>query len=348
MSDITLGIIGSGQLGSLLCQAAKKLKVKTIVISDDEKGPAQNYADEFIFSKYDNGDKIKEFVSKADIVTYEFENIPVEILKQINKEKKVLPKPDINQVIQNRNLEKTFLNDLGIKTTDWAFIKSADDIKKNEKLLPGILKTNTLGYDGHGQFVLNSLADIKKDWCFTADYILEKKVDLKKEISVVIARFSNGETYTYEPIENVHKDQILKHSKIPADISSKIFQEAQLNAKSIAEKLGYIGVMCVEYFIDQNDNLLTNEIAPRVHNSGHLTINAFNVSQFENHIRAVCDLKMKPIKKISNAAQMKNILGSEIKEFRKKSYSDKEFFFDYQKKEIKDKRKMGHLTILEG
>jgi len=346
MSDITLGIIGSGQLGSLLCQAAKKLKVKTIVISDDQQGPAQNYADEFIFSEYDNEDKIKEFVGKADIVTYEFENIPVEILKQINKEKEVLPKPDINQVIQNRKLEKTFLNDLGIKTTDWAFIKSADDVKKNEKLLPGILKTNTLGYDGHGQFVLNSLADIKKDWCFTADYILEKKVDLKKEISVVIARFSNGETYTYEPIENVHKDQILKHSKIPADISSKIFQEAQLNAKSIAEKLGYIGVMCVEYFIDQNDNLLTNEIAPRVHNSGHLTINAFNVSQFENHIRAVCNLEMKPTKKISNA-EMNNILGDEIEKFKNKSFKDNEFFFDYKKKEIKDKRKMGHLTILK-
>ena len=346
MSDITLGIIGSGQLGSLLCQAAKKLKVKTIVISDDQQGPAQNYADEFIFSEYNNEDKIKEFVDKADIVTYEFENIPVKILKQINKEKEVLPKPDINQVIQNRNLEKTFLNDLGIKTTDWGFIKSADDIKKNQKLLPGILKTNTLGYDGHGQFVLNSLADIKKDWCFTADYILEKKVDLKKEISVVIARFSNGETYTYEPIENVHKDQILKHSKIPADISSKIFQEAQLNAKSIAEKLGYIGVMCVEYFIDHNDNLLTNEIAPRVHNSGHLTINAFNVSQFENHIRAVCNLKIKPTKKIVNA-EMNNILGDEIEKFKNKSFKDNEFFFDYKKKEIKDKRKMGHLTILK-
>ena len=346
MSDITLGIIGSGQLGSLLCQAAKKLKVKTIVISDDEQGPAQNYADQFIFSKYDNKDKIKEFASKVDIVTYEFENISVEILNQINKEKQVLPKPDINKVIQNRKLEKTFVNDLGIKTTGWAFIKSADDVKRNEKLLPGILKTNTLGYDGHGQFVLNSLADIKKDWCFTADYIFEKKVDLKKEISVVIARFSNGETYIYEPIENVHKDQILKNSKIPADISPEIFQRAQSNAKLIAEKLGYIGVMCVEYFIDQNDNLLTNEIAPRVHNSGHLTINAFNVSQFENHIRAVCDLKMKPIKKISNA-KMNNILGSEIEEFKKKSYSDKEFFFDYQKKEIKDKRKMGHLTTLE-
>ena len=179
MSDLTLGIIGSGQLGSLLCQAAKKLKIKTVVISDDEQGPAQNYANQFIFSKYDNKEKIKEFVSKVDIVTYEFENIPTVILKSIDNEKRVLPKPDINQVIQNRNLEKAFVNDLGIKTTNWSFIKSAKDIKENEKLLPGILKTNTLGYDGHGQFVIDSLADVKKNWCFTADYILEQKVNLK-------------------------------------------------------------------------------------------------------------------------------------------------------------------------
>ena len=346
MSDITLGIIGSGQLGSLLCQAARKLKVKTIVISDDKLGPAQNYSDQFIFSKYDNKNKIKEFLDKVDVVTYEFENIPNETLKQIDKEKKVLPKPNINEIIQNRQLEKTFVNDLGIKTTEWAFINSAEDVKKNEKLLPGILKTNTLGYDGHGQFVVNSLLDLKEDWCFTADYILEKKVNLKKEISVVLARFSNGETFIYEPIENIHKDQILKHSKIPADISDTIYKEAQSNAKMIAEKLGYIGVMCVEYFIDQNDNLLTNEIAPRVHNSGHLTINAFNISQFENHIRAVCDLKIELVEKISNA-EMENILGNEIEKFQNKSFKDNEFFFDYKKKIIKDKRKMGHLTILK-
>ena len=185
MSDITLGIIGSGQLGMMLCQAAKKLNVRTIVISDDEQGPAQNYADKFIFSKYDNQEKIAEFVDKADVVTFEFENIPVDILKQIEKEKKVLPKPEVNKIIQNRKLEKSFVNNLGISTTEWAFIKKADDVHKHSNLLPGILKTNTLGYDGHGQFVLNSLEDIKKDWCFTADYILEKKVNLKKEISVI-------------------------------------------------------------------------------------------------------------------------------------------------------------------
>ena len=346
MSYATLGIIGSGQLGSLLCQAAKKLNIKTVVVSDDKDGPAQKYADDFIYSKYDNKEKIKKFIDLVDLVTFEFENIPVDILIMINKEKKVLPKPEINKIIQNRKLEKEFVNNLGIKTTEWAFIKSADDIEKNINLLPGILKTNTLGYDGHGQFVLNSLSDVKKDWCFTADYILEKKVNLKKEISVVITRYKKGENYIYEPIENIHKDQILKFSKIPADISQNTFKKAQDFAKLIADKLDYVGTMCVEYFLDQNENLLVNEIAPRVHNSGHLTINAFNVSQFENHIRAVIGLKKKDVKKISNA-EMNNILGFEIEEYKNKSFKDEEFFFDYGKKEIKDKRKMGHLTILK-
>jgi len=346
MSDITLGIIGSGQLGSLLCQAAKKLKVKTVVISDDEQGPAQNYSNEFIYSKYDNESKIEEFTDKVDFVTFEFENIPVDILKKIELKKKVLPKPEINKIIQNRKLEKTFVNDLGIKTTDWAFIKQAGDVEKNKNLLPGILKSNTLGYDGHGQFVLNSLDDVKKDWCFTADYILEKKVNLKKEISVVITRYLRGEIYIYEPIENIHKDQILNHSKIPADIKKEIFAKAQNNAKLISEKLDYVGTMCVEYFIDQDDNLLVNEIAPRVHNSGHLTINAFNISQFENHVRAVCDLGLEEVEKISNA-EMFNVLGKDIETFRSKKFNKDEFFYDYGKKSIKDKRKMGHLTVLK-
>ena len=346
MSDITLGIIGSGQLGSLLCQAAKKLNVKTVVISDDEQGPAQNYADEFIYSKYDNETKFKEFIDKVDLVTFEFENIPVDILKKIELKKKVLPKPEINKIIQNRKLEKTFINNLGIKTTNWAFIKQAGDVEKNKNLLPGILKSNTLGYDGHGQFVLNSLNDVKKDWCFTADYILEKKVNLKKEISVIITRYLNSETYIYEPIENIHKDQILNYSKIPADINKDIFEKAQKNAKLISEKLDFVGTMCVEFFIDQDNNLLVNEIAPRVHNSGHLTINAFNISQFENHIRAVCGLDLEKVEKISNA-EMFNVLGKDIETYRSKSFNKDEFFYDYGKKTIKDKRKMGHFTVLK-
>ena len=346
MSIRVLGIIGSGQLGSLLCQAAKKLNMRTIVISDDENGPAQNYSDKFIYSKYDDKNKIREFINGVDIITYEFENIPISILKDIDKEKKVLPKPEINKIIQNRQLEKTFINNLGIETTKWAFIKTAKDVQQNKNLLPGILKTNTLGYDGHGQYVLNTLDDVKKDWCFTADYILEKRVNLKKEISVIVTRFKNKEIYIYEPIENTHKDQILKYSKIPADIKPSIFKKAQDSAELIANALDYIGTMCVEYFIDQEDSLLVNEIAPRVHNSGHLTINAFNISQFENHIRAVCGLKKEDVKKIANA-EMKNILGSEIQDYRKRSFETEEYFFDYGKKTIKEKRKMGHLTVLK-
>lgn len=347
MSDITLGIIGSGQLGSMMCQAAKKLNVKTVVISDDKQGPAQNYCDHFIYSKYDDKTNIKDFIKKVDVVTFEFENIPVNILKSIDKEKKVYPKPDINKIIQNRKLEKSFVNDLGIQTTEWAFIKKLEDVLKNENLLPGILKTNTLGYDGHGQFVLNSLDDIKKDWCFTADYILEKKVDLKKEISVILTRFQNGAISIYTPIENVHENQILKHSKIPAEINDKITGEALQSAKKIAEHLDYVGTMAIEYFINKNNVLLVNEIAPRPHNSAHLTINAFNISQFEGHVRAVCNLEIIPPVKIANAAEMINILGKEIEEYRSKTFNENELFFDYGKKEIKDKRKMGHLTILK-
>ena len=144
----------------------------------------------------------------------------------------------------------------------------------------------------------------------------------------------------------MHKDQILKHSKIPANINQNIYEKAQNNAKLIADRLDYVGTMCVEYFIDQDDNLLVNEIAPRVHNSGHLTINAYNVSQFENHIRAVCALDQIPLKKLSNA-KMVNLIGDQISYHRKSpKFKDNEFFFDYLKKEIKEKRKMGHITTL--
>ena len=346
MSNKRLGIVGSGQLCSFLCMAAKKLKISTTIFTDDKDGPSQNFCDYFIYGKYDDEEKIKEFIDNTDIATYEFENIPVKFLKLIEKERPVLPNPDINKIAQNRKLEKTFVNELGIKTTDWAYIKSAEDIKKNQNLLPGILKSNTLGYDGKGQFVLNSLDNVKKDWCFTADYILEKKVNLKKEISVVITRFRDGTLSFYEPIENEHQNQILFKSKIPADINNKIFEEAISNAKKISEKFNYIGILTVEFFITKDDELLVNELAPRIHNSNHLSINAFNISQFENHVRAVCDLGSKPIEKISNA-EMYNILGSQILEYRKKTFKKNEYFYDYLKKEPREGRKMGHITILK-
>ena len=347
MSDITLGIIGGGQLGSMLAIAAKKLNINTVIFCDDEDAPAQNFCNKFIFGNYDNQEKISEFVKLVDIVTFEFENIPYETLDEINKLKPVLPKPSVNRLIQHRLAEKDFINKLNIRTTRYVSIEKKSDIESLEDFLPGILKTTTLGYDGKGQYPINSIEELNSlSIDFSKGYILEKLVKLKKEISIIITRFNNQKYEIYEPIENTHQEQILKNSKIPADIDDKIYNQSKDWAMMIAEELKYVGTLCVEFFIDRNDNLYVNEIAPRVHNSGHLTINAFNVSQFENHIRSVCGLEQIPLKKISNA-KMINLIGDEISYYRKISkLNDNEFFFDYLKKEIKKKRKMGHLTTL--
>ena len=331
MSISTIGIIGGGQLGSLLALAAKKLNIKTVILSDDINGPAKNFTTEFLCGSYEDENLINEFINKVDLVTYEFENISYNILKEINKQKIVLPKPKINKLIQNRFTEKDFLNKNNIRTTRYALIKDEDDIKINQNLIPGLLKTCTLGYDGKGQYKINSLKDINKDIDFNNEFILEKIINLKKEISVIITRFGHQRYEIYEPIENVHEDQILKFSKIPAVISDSIKKKSIDWATIIADDLDYIGTLCVEYFIDKNDNLYANEIAPRVHNSGHLTINSHNISQFENHIRAVCGLEKIETKRLYDA-KMLNLIGKDILPYRKKKFKDNEFFFDYLKK----------------
>ena len=347
MSEIKLGIIGGGQLGSMLSNAARKLNIKTVIYCDDLNAPAKNFCDEFIFGEYNNKEKIYKFIEKVNIVTYEFENIPFETLNEINIKKSVLPKPSINRLIQHRLAEKDFINKLNLRTTQYAAIDKKSDLDSLKDLLPGILKTTTMGYDGKGQYPIKEINEIDTlNIDFSKSYILEKLVKLKKEISVIITRFGNNDYEVYEPIENIHEDQILKYSSIPADISENIFNQSKNWTISIAEELKFIGTLCVEFFIDRNDNLFVNEIAPRVHNSGHLTINAYNVSQFENHIRAVCSLKKVPLKKLSNA-RMVNLIGSQIDQYRKNNkFNENEFFFDYLKKEVKEKRKMGHITTL--
>jgi 5-(carboxyamino)imidazole ribonucleotide synthase len=265
----------------------------------------------------------------------------------MNKFKTVFPKPSVNRLIQHRLAEKDFINKLNIRTTRYVSIENKKDLNALEDFLPGILKTTTMGYDGKGQFPIKNLDEINSfNIDFSKQYILEKLVKLKKEISVIITRFGNNKYEIYEPIENTHEDQILRKSKIPADISDKLFNQSKEWAIQISEELKYIGTLCVEFFIDRNDNLYVNEIAPRVHNSGHLTINAFNISQFENHIRAVCSLEKIPLKKLSNA-EMINLIGNQITPYRQNlKLNENQFFFDYLKKEIKEKRKMGHLTIL--
>jgi 5-(carboxyamino)imidazole ribonucleotide synthase len=346
MSKPTLGIIGGGQLGSMLASAAKKLEIKTIIFCDDVDAPAQKFSDDFIHGNYDDQNKINEFINKVDIITYEFENIPFLTLNEINKQKPVLPKPSVNRIIQHRLAEKDFINKLNIRTTQYLSVTQKSDIESAQDFLPGLLKTTTLGYDGKGQYLLNSIEDINKlNIDFSKEYILEKMVKLKKEISIIITRFSDKKYEIYEPIENVHEDQILKYSTIPANINDKILDQSKLWAMSLAEELRYVGTLCVEFFIDRNENLYVNEVAPRVHNSGHLTINAYNISQFENHVRAVCNLNQIALKKISNA-KMINIIGDQITVYKNKKLEQNEFFYDYLKKEIKNKRKMGHLTTL--
>jgi 5-(carboxyamino)imidazole ribonucleotide synthase len=346
MSKPTLGIIGGGQLGSMLASASKKLEIKTVIFCDDVDAPAQKFSNEFIYGNYDDQNKINEFLSKVDVITYEFENIPYETLNEINKSKPVLPKPSVNRIIQHRLAEKDFINKLNIRTTQYISIENISQIEAVQDLIPGILKTTTLGYDGKGQHLINSIKEVEElKIDFSKGYVLEKLVKLKKEISIIITRFTDKKYEIYEPIENVHEDQILKSSTIPAEISDKILEQSKLWAMQITEELKYVGTLCVEFFIDRNDNLYVNEVAPRVHNSGHLTINAYNISQFENHVRAVCKLEQIPLKKVSNA-KMINIIGDQITVYRNKKINPNEFFFDYLKKEIKHKRKMGHLTTL--
>ena len=348
MSDITLGILGGGQLGSMLSAAAKKLNITTIIYSDDKDAPAQKFCDEFLFASYDNKEKIYELAKKVDIITYEFENIPFETLNELNKLKTVLPKPSVNRLIQHRLAEKDFINKLNIRTTRYVHVEDKKDLLPLKDFLPGILKTTTMGYDGKGQYPIKNLDEIEAlNIDFNNEYILEKLVKLKKEISVIVTRFNNSKYEVYEPIENTHESQILRHSKIPAEISDKIFKQSKEWAIMISEELKYVGTLCVEFFVDRNDNLYVNEIAPRVHNSGHLTLNAYNISQFENHIRAVCSLEQIPLKKLSNA-EMINLIGNQIVPYRNNpKLNDNQFLFDYFKKNIKEKRKMGHLTTLK-
>ena len=325
----------------------KKAKYKTVIYCDDKDAPAQIYANEFIFGDYKDKIEIKNFVNKVDIVTYEFENIPFETLEFINQFKEVKPKPSINKIVQHRLYEKDFVNKCNISTTRYVSIKEKADINSNIKLIPGLLKTCRLGYDGKGQYKLNNISDLENlEIDFSQEYILEKMINLKKEFSIILTRFGHSIHSVYEPIENEHEDQILKYSKIPADIDEKIISKAKDWASIIADDLDYVGTICIEYFLDKNDNLYVNEIAPRVHNSGHLTINSYNISQFENHIRAICGLEKLKLEKIYNA-KMINIIGEDIVSYRSKSYSKNEFFFDYCKKEIKANRKMGHLTIIQ-
>tara|TARA_B100000965_G_C19573684_1_gene750322 strand:- start:633 stop:1676 length:1044 start_codon:yes stop_codon:yes gene_type:complete len=347
MSKITLGICGSGQLSMMLCQAARKLDVKTVVLTDDKNGPAKRYCDEFFLCNLSQEKEIKEFAKKTDVVTLEFENFNFKILKLIEKFVPVFPRPEINRIVQNRNLEKEFFKSLKIPTTEYLRVDKQEDLTKISHLIPGILKSDEGGYDGHFSYKIENLGDLEKIKIdFKKRYIFEKKVNFKKEISIIAARYQDKKINIFEPFENFHQNQILKTTTVPAKISSKIKNLAEKYTHQILEKHDYTGVMAIEFFLDYNEELLANETASRVHNSGHITLDNSNSSQFDQHVRAVCNLDYKPLEKMKRG-KMYNILGNEILKYREEKKNVNEFFFDYEKKEIRPKRKMGHLNIIE-
>ena len=346
--DITLGILYSGQLETQLIKSAKKIGgIKTIVLTNDKNGPAKHFCDKFICGNLSDRKLIKDFIEQIDICTYAFENLSYEILKTIASEKEVHPSPDTLKIAQNRILEKKFANNLGINTTDWKPVNSLMDLKEGIRLFGNcIMKSVSGGYDGKQQFRFKSIDEIDFKIDFNKEYILEKFLNFKQEISVAATRYKNGKISIYEPTENIHENGILRRSKIPADITKKIFNQAQEVTVKFAEKLKYLGTLNLEFMIDEKDDLFFNEYANRCHNGFWHSFNSYEICQFTNHVRAVCGLDYIENTKISNA-EMINILGDEILKFREKKFKKNEFFFDYLKTDIRPGRKMGHITTLK-
>tara|TARA_B100001175_G_scaffold702_1_gene597 strand:- start:81 stop:1133 length:1053 start_codon:yes stop_codon:yes gene_type:complete len=346
--EITLGILYSGQLETQLIKSAKKIGgIKTIVLTNDKDGPAKHYADEFICADLNDKKVIENFVEKIDLCTYAFENLSYKILKSIADVKEVHPSPNTLKIAQNRILEKEFANELGIKTTEWKSIKSLTELKEGIKLYGKcIMKSISGGYDGKQQYRFNSINDIDAKIDFKKGYILEKFLNFKQEISVAATRYKDGKISIYEPTENIHENGILRHSKMPANISTKVFKEAQRITIKFSEKLQYLGTLNLEFMIDKKDNLFFNEYANRCHNGFWHSVNSYEFCQFSSHIRSIVGLEYVENKKISNA-EMINILGDEILKYREKKFKQNEFFFDYLKTDIRPGRKMGHLTTLK-
>ena len=341
MAKITLGIIGGGQLGSMLATAAKKLKIKTIIFSDDANAPGKLFSDEFIFGDYNDLSKIKEFTDKVDLITFEFENIPYESLKKLNDLKKVIPKPEINKIIQNRLTEKNFINSLNIKTTEYKFIENLDDIKKNSNLIPGILKTCTLGYDGKGQYKILNGQISELESLNLKSFILEEILDFEKEISVIVCR-KNKKIETYPAVENIHKNSILRETIFPANISEEVKKNANKIATQIANHINLNGILAIEMFLMKDKSILINELAPRPHNSGHWSIDYCEISQFHNLLNTIFFESPKSPNPISSC-KMVNVIGDDFLE--KDAFKKKFKFYDYFKKKIKSERKMGHYTF---
>ncbi|MBM6753997.1 5-(carboxyamino)imidazole ribonucleotide synthase [Lactobacillus alvi] len=346
----TIGIIGGGQLGQMLALDAKQTGMKVIILDPTPDCPAGQCADEQIVAPYEDVAAIQELAEKSDVLTYEFENVDLNALQQVSSTAYVPQGTNLLYVTKHRLREKTFLREAGCQTAPFVPVKNEVELKAGvEKLgFPCVLKTCQGGYDGHGQEVLKSEADF--DRCTgilsTQDAILEGWVPFKLECSVMVARNENGEVTTFPVAENIHHNEILHISIVPARVSPAVNAKAEEAAKKIAEAIDLRGILGVEFFVGEDDEIYVNELAPRPHNSGHYSIEACNFSQFAIHNRAICNWPLPKIELLKPVV-MVNVLGQHVAPLRAQITQHPNWHFhDYGKAEVRENRKMGHVTIL--
>tara|TARA_Y100001968_G_scaffold328631_1_gene376195 strand:- start:270 stop:1307 length:1038 start_codon:yes stop_codon:yes gene_type:complete len=339
-----LGIIGGGQLGMFICQAAKNFGIHTTVFSTTEKFSAKEFCDNFIIGKFSNEKKIKEFIESSNFFTVETENIPLSLLEKINEKKKIFPSSNVIKIAQNRLREKRFLNSIpGVETAKFFPINNFGDLslRLREFKFKAIIKSCEFGYDGKNQFLVTKENLSNFETMNLKNFVIEEFLDFKKEISVIVSKAKEN-TITYPPVENLHRDSILKETKYPANLNNNLIKTSLAIANKIAEKIGLNGILAVEMFILKNNNVLVNEIAPRPHNSGHWTLDACKYSQYDNLILSIFESLVKEPSP-QKSCKMVNLIGEDFNNFAnlKKKYK----CYDYFKDEIRPKRKMGHYII---
>ncbi|MDG1282220.1 MAG: 5-(carboxyamino)imidazole ribonucleotide synthase [Pseudorhodobacter sp.] len=342
----TIGILGGGQLGRMLSVAAARLGLKTHIYEPGANPPAADVAHRVTTAAYDDREALAAFAASVDVITYEFENIPAEALDQLEALRPLRPNRRALAISQDRIAEKDFLNNLGLQTAPYAFVQTADDLAAAIAKIgtPAILKTTRLGYDGKGQARIKTATDADAALAAMqgADAVLEGFIDFSHEVSVIAARGLDGSVAAYDPGENVHRDGILHSTTIPARLSPSLRSDAVLIAARILNALDYIGVMGVELFVTPK-GLIVNEIAPRVHNSGHWTQNGCAVDQFEQHIRAVAGWVLGDGTRHSDVV-MENLIGDDIARIPELAAERNCALHLYGKPEARAGRKMGHVN----
>ena len=343
----TIGILGSGQLGRMLALAAARLGFKCHIFAPDPESPAVDVAHRVTSADYSDTKALERFAADIDVATYEFENVPAAAASFLAKRVPVLPDPNVLATTQDRLAEKNFVAALGIRTAPFAAVGEAGELPPALAKIgrPAVLKTRRFGYDGKGQAAINEGTDPATAWREVGGQacILEAFVPFACEVSVIAARGKDGAVECFDVTQNEHRDHILKVSRVPAAISAATAQEARRIAETIAQKFGYVGVLAVELFVTRDGGLLVNEIAPRVHNSGHWTIDGASVSQFEQHIRAMAGWPLaKPVRR--GRVEMINLIGSEIEDYRKWLTVPGAAVHLYGKTQVRPGRKMGHVT----